>query len=87
MLTADEMGRLAGARGTDFDRLFLEFMIRHHEGAVVMVRELFGSPGAAQEGEVYEFASDVDADQRMEIDRMRALLDSLRRDAEVLYQS
>jgi uncharacterized protein (DUF305 family) len=87
MLTADEMGRLAGARGTDFDRLFLEFMIRHHEGAVVMVRELYGSPGAAQEGEVYEFASDVDADQRMEIDRMRALLDSLRRDAEVLYQS
>jgi uncharacterized protein (DUF305 family) len=87
MLTADEMARLAAAQGADFDRLFLEFMIRHHEGAVVMVRELFGSPGAAQEGEVYEFASDVDADQRMEIDRMRALLETLRRDAEVLHQS
>jgi uncharacterized protein (DUF305 family) len=74
MLTADEMARLAQARGPEFDRLFLEFMIKHHEGALTMVHELFAQPGAGQESEVFAFASDVDADQRMEIDRMRAAL-------------
>jgi uncharacterized protein (DUF305 family) len=74
MLTGDEMAALGAAKGPAFDRLFLELMIRHHEGALVMVRQLFASPGAGQEGEIYAFASDVDADQRMEIDRMRALL-------------
>jgi uncharacterized protein (DUF305 family) len=74
MLTPEEMGRLAGAKGAAFERLFLELMIKHHEGALVMVRDLFAAPGAAQEGEIYAFASDVDADQRMEIDRMRGLL-------------
>lgn len=70
MLTPEEMGRLAGAKGNEFDRLFLEFMIMHHEGALVMVNELFASPGAGQESVIFGFASDVDADQRMEIDRM-----------------
>ncbi len=70
MLTPEEMGRLAGAKGNEFDRLFLEFMITHHEGALVMVNELFSSPGAGQESVIFGFASDVDADQRMEIDRM-----------------
>jgi uncharacterized protein (DUF305 family) len=78
MLSADEMARLAAAKGTAFDRLFLEFMIKHHDGALVMVRELFASPGAGQESEIYAFASDVDADQRMEIERMRAMLKELR---------
>ena len=74
MLTAEEMARLAQAKGPEFDRLFLEFMIKHHEGALTMVQDLFAQPGAGQESDVFAFASDVDADQRMEIDRMRAAL-------------
>ena len=77
MLTGDEMARLAGASGPAFDRLFLEGMIKHHEGAVAMVQSLFSSPGAGQESDIFAFASDVDADQRMEIDRMRRLLSGL----------
>jgi uncharacterized protein (DUF305 family) len=74
MLTAEEMGRLADARGDAFDRLFLELMIKHHEGALTMVKALYSTAGAGQESEIYAFASDVDADQRMEIDRMRGML-------------
>lgn len=76
MLTAEEMARLEQARGTAFDRLFLEGMIRHHQGALDMVKELFDT-GGAQESELFRFASDVDTDQRAEIRRMRALLASL----------
>ena len=74
MLTADEMSRLAAASGPAFDQLFLEFMIKHHAGALIMVEELFARPGAGQDSEIFAFASDVDADQRMEIERMRAML-------------
>jgi uncharacterized protein (DUF305 family) len=74
MLTAEEMRRLGDAKGDAFDRLFLESMIKHHEGALVMVSELFASPGAGQEADVFAFASDVEADQRMEIERMGAML-------------
>lgn len=74
MLTQEEMARLAAARGAEFDRLFLEFMIKHHQGALVMVRELYTRPGAGQEADIFAFASDVDADQRMEIERMSAML-------------
>jgi uncharacterized protein (DUF305 family) len=76
MLTAEEMNRLAAAKGAEFDRLFLEGMIKHHDGALVMVRELFSTPGAGQESEIFAFTSDVDADQRMEIERMGAMLTS-----------
>jgi uncharacterized protein (DUF305 family) len=79
MLTEEEMAALAASRGAAFDRLFLAGMIRHHNGALTMVSELFASPGAAQESEVFAFASDVDADQRMEIDRMSAMLKELGR--------
>jgi uncharacterized protein (DUF305 family) len=79
MLTPEEVDRLAGASGAEFDRLFLDFMIKHHEGALTMVKELFSTPGAGQESEVFAFASDVDADQRMEIDRMRAMLKELQK--------
>lgn len=79
MLSADEMARLAAATGPAFDRLFLEYMIRHHQGALAMVKALFASPGAGQDTEIYAFASDVDADQRMEIARMAALLKELQR--------
>jgi uncharacterized protein (DUF305 family) len=73
MATPEEMARLAQATGAEFDQLFLELMIRHHEGALVMVEALFGSPGGGQDPEMYSIASEVDADQRMEIDRMRAM--------------
>jgi uncharacterized protein (DUF305 family) len=79
MLTPDEMSRLAAAKGAEFDRLFLEGMIKHHGGALTMVEELFATPGAGQEAEMFAFASDVDADQRMEIERMRAMLAEGRR--------
>ena len=78
MLTPDEMGRLADAKGAEFDRLFLEGMIKHHGGALSMVRDLVDTPGAAQESEVFAFVSDVEADQRMEIDRMGAMLAMLK---------
>jgi uncharacterized protein (DUF305 family) len=74
MLTPEEMGQLEAAKGTEFDRLFLEFMIKHHDGALVMVNELFSAAGAGEEPEIFAFASDVDADQRIEIDRMSAML-------------
>jgi uncharacterized protein (DUF305 family) len=74
MLTPEEMNRLAAVKGPDFDRLFLDGMIRHHAGALTMVQELFATPGAGQDSEVFAFASDVEADQRMEIDRMGAML-------------
>ena len=74
MLTAGEMEHLAAASGPAFDRLFLESMIKHHDGALVMVKDLFATPGAGQDPEIFAFASDVDADQRMEIARMSALL-------------
>jgi uncharacterized protein (DUF305 family) len=74
MATPEEMARLAALSGAEFDRLFLELMIRHHEGALVMVAELFGSQGGGQESSVYQIASEVDADQRMEIERMRRML-------------
>lgn len=74
MLTAEEMARLAGTTRAAFDRLFLHHMIRHHEGALTMLKELFASPGAGQEPEIYRFATDIDADQRAEIARMQSLL-------------
>lgn len=79
MLTPPEMERLASAKGTGFDRLFLEGMIKHHGGALTMVQELFATPGAGQEAEIFGFASDVDADQRMEIARMSAMLKELQK--------
>ena len=79
MLTTEEMARLAAASGAEFDRLFLEGMIKHHAGALTMVRELFATPGAGQEAEIFAFASDVEADQRMEIERMDAMLKELQR--------
>ena len=79
MLTPDEMAKLAAAKGPGFDKLFLEGMIKHHSGALVMVKDLFATPGAAQGSEMFAFASDVDADQRMEIDRMSAMLKELQK--------
>lgn len=77
MLTDEELAQLQRARGTEFDRLFLNFMIRHHQGAITMVDQLFSSQGAAQDETVFRFASDVYADQTTEIDRMITMLESL----------
>lgn len=74
MLSEDELAELEGASGAEFDRLFLIYMIRHHEGALTMVRELFESEGSGQEGVIFEFAVDVDSDQRIEIARMVRVL-------------
>jgi uncharacterized protein (DUF305 family) len=77
MLTSDQLAELAKTSGGEFDKLFLRDMIRHHEGALVMVANLLGTTGSAQEAEVFRFASEVDSDQRAEIARMNALLDTL----------
>lgn len=78
MLTPEQLDRLAAASGPAFDRLFLELMISHHEGALVMVRDLLEVPGAAQDSEIFGFAADVEADQKIEIARMGAMLNMLR---------
>ena len=77
MITPDELRRLASASGARFDQMFLEYMIRHHEGALTMVETLFATDGAGQEPELFRLASDIDADQRAEIARMRRLLTTL----------
>jgi uncharacterized protein (DUF305 family) len=77
MLTPQQLSELDAARGREFERLFLTFMIRHHEGALVMVDALFASPGAAQDSDIFRFATDVAADQLDEIDQMQHLLDTM----------
>jgi uncharacterized protein (DUF305 family) len=79
MLTPAQLAQLDSARGPDFDRLFLTFMIQHHMGAIAMVNELFGSQGGGERGIVFRFASDVYADQTTEIARMNRMLDALKR--------
>jgi uncharacterized protein (DUF305 family) len=78
MLTPEQLARLGAARGREFDRMFLAFMTRHHEGALQMVRELFSTPGAGQDPDLFRFVTDVDADQRDEIAVMERLLHTLR---------
>lgn len=79
MLSPQQLAELQALSGEEFDALFLEFMIFHHQGAISMVADLFASPGAAQAGDIFEFASHVDSDQRMEIDRMSHMLRELTR--------
>jgi len=81
MLTDEQMKELDAARGTEFDRLFLRYMIQHHQGAVSMVNELFATPGAAQDQSVFKLASDVSADQTTEIARMQKMLATVLLDA------
>ncbi len=76
MLTESQLKELDQARGKEFDRLFLTFMIQHHRGAVTMVQDLFNTYGAAQDIAVYKLASDVNADQTTEIERMQRMLAS-----------
>ena len=83
MLTEEEMDRLEGARATEFDRLFLRLMIRHHRGALTMVRNLLSQRGAAQDSQLFAFTSDITADQGIEIDRMGVLLVELSSDPRI----
>jgi uncharacterized protein (DUF305 family) len=78
MLSPAQMDSLTTAREGDFDRRFLQYMIQHHEGALVMVADLLKMNGAARDPMIFQFASDVDTDQRAEIRRMRALLATLK---------
>jgi len=75
MLTSQQMSKLAAARGPDFDRLFLTYMIQHHGGAVTMVHDLFATDGAALDEAVFKIASDIQADQTTEIARMERMLE------------
>lgn len=77
MLSPEQMDELAQAEGDTFDRLFLEFMIFHHEGAIIMVDDLFDTPDAGQESAINNFAGHVEADQRIEIQRMQRMLDAM----------
>jgi uncharacterized protein (DUF305 family) len=76
MLTESQLKQLDDARGKEFDRLFLTFMIQHHRGAVTMVNDLFDTYGAAQDISVFKLASDIGADQTTEIERMQKMLAS-----------
>jgi uncharacterized protein (DUF305 family) len=74
MLTAKQMEALKKAKGEEFDRLFLTGMIQHHNGALIMVKDLFDTAGAGQDAELFNFASDVDSGQRAEIRVMQTML-------------
>jgi uncharacterized protein (DUF305 family) len=77
MLSDAQLQELDAARGAEFDRLFLTYMIQHHRGAISMVKDLFGSYGAAQDDVVFKLASDVNVDQVTEIERMQKMLATL----------
>ena len=74
MLTAKQMEALKKAKGEEFDRLFLTGMIQHHNGALLMVKDLFDTAGAGQDAELFNFVTDVDSGQRAEIRIMQTML-------------
>lgn len=74
MLSAEQLQQLDAARGQEFDRLFLKFMIEHHRGAITMVEQLLQTPGAAQHDATFKIVSDINVDQATEIERMQNML-------------
>jgi uncharacterized protein (DUF305 family) len=74
MLSAKQMDALKKAKSAEFDRLFLTGMIQHHNGALIMVKDLFDTGGAGQDAELFNFATDVDSGQRAEIKIMQTML-------------
>ncbi len=74
MLSPQQMEALRNARGAEFDRLFLVGMIQHHNGALIMVKDLFNTAGAGQDAEIFNFATDADNSQRAEIKIMQNML-------------
>lgn len=77
MLTSEQLRELEDAQGPEFDRLFLRYMIQHHQGAVIMVHELFATDGAAQDESVFKLASDIQVDQITEVARMQKMLNAM----------
>jgi uncharacterized protein (DUF305 family) len=75
MLTPEQMSALRNAKGAEFDRLFLTGMIQHHNGALIMVKDLFNTAGAGQNADVFDFATDADNTQRVEIRIMQSMLE------------
>jgi uncharacterized protein (DUF305 family) len=75
MLTPQQMEALRNAKGAEFDKLFLTGMIQHHNGALIMVKDLFDTAGAGQDAELFDFATDVDSGQRAEIRIMQSMLE------------
>jgi len=75
MLTPEQMEALGNAKGAQFDKLFLTGMIQHHNGALIMVKDLFDTAGAGQDAELFNFATDVDSGQRAEIRIMQSMLE------------
>lgn len=80
MLSDKQLRKLSEAKGSAFDRLFLEYMIDHHNGAVIMVDTLFGADGAAQDEDAFRLAADINADQVTEIERMKLMLEEVSSD-------
>ena len=78
MLTPKQMDALGNAKGAEFDRLFLTGMIQHHDGALIMVDDLFNTAGAGQDAELFNFATDVDSGQRAEIRIMQTMLEEIK---------
>ena len=74
MLTPAQMEALRKANGAEFNRLFLTGMIQHHNGALIMVKDLFDTPGAGQDADLFDFATDADNTQRAEIKIMENML-------------
>ncbi len=77
VLSQQQLEELSAARGAEFDRIFLKYMIEHHSGAVHMVDNLFSTDGAAQDNEAFRLASNIQVDQKTEIERMNIMLDEL----------
>lgn len=77
MLTPKQMEELKNSKGAEFDRLFLAGMIQHHDGALIMVEDLFNTAGAGQDAELFTFATDVDSGQRAEIKIMETMLSKI----------
>jgi uncharacterized protein (DUF305 family) len=75
MLTPEQMEALRKAKGAEFDTLFLNGMIQHHQGALTMVKDLFDTAGAGQDAELFTFATDADNSQRAEIKIMQSMLE------------
>jgi uncharacterized protein (DUF305 family) len=75
MLTPEQMEALRDAKGAEFDHLFLVGMIQHHNGALIMVKDLFDTAGAGQEADIFNFATDADNTQRAEIKIMQSMLE------------
>jgi uncharacterized protein (DUF305 family) len=75
MLTAEQMEALRKAKDDEFDRLFLNGMIQHHDGALIMVKDLFDTAGAGQDADIFNFATDADSTQRAEIKIMQTMLE------------